>query len=164
MKMKASLAFLAASALAAAVGAQTKNSGTIQCGKPEPAHAIEVGDKPNHTMGVSKSTCTWTKPLEIAGLKTKDGYSVCSDDTTAGKFACHGFHVSTMDKGDKIYVRYQGGGVMKDGVTQSDSGKWSYTGGTGKMKGIKGHGTYKGKSGSDGSVTYEIEGDYEIGK
>jgi len=163
MSIRTALAFLAATALAAALGAQTKNSGTIQCSKPDPAHMVEVGDKPNHSMGVSKSACTWTKPLEIAGLKSKDGYSVFADDTTGGKFSGHGTHVSTMDNGDKIYVRFQGGGSTKDGVTQTDSGTWSYTGGTGKLKGIKGHGTYKGKGSADG-VTYEVEGDYQLPK
>ena len=164
MKSRAVLAFLAAAGLAAAVSAQTKSSGTIQCGKGDPAHMIEVGDKPNHSMGVSKSTCTWTKPLELAGLKSKDGYSVFAADSTAGKFSGHGVHVSTMDNGDKIYVKFQGGGSMKDGVTQTDSGTWSYAGGSGKLKSIKGHGTYKGKGSADGGVTYEIEGDYQLPK
>ncbi len=164
MKHRAMVAFLTAVALAAVAGAQTKTSGTIQCGKPDPAHMIEVGDKPNHSMGVSKSTCTWTKPMEIEGLKTKDGYSVFSSDATGNKFTGHGTHVSTMDNGDKIYVRFQGGGTSKDGATQTDSGKWSYTSGSGKLKGIKGHGTYKGKASADGGVTYEVEGEYELGK
>jgi hypothetical protein len=164
MKSRMVLTLLAVLVVAASAGAQTKQSGTVQCGKPDPVHSIEVGDKPNHTMGVSKSTCTWPKPIETAGLKAKDGYGVFADDTTAGKFTGHGVHISTMDNGDKFYVRYQGGGAMKDGVVQMDSGKWSYTGGTGKLKGIKGHGTYKGKGAPDGSVTYEIEGEYELGK
>lgn len=163
MKTRTVLAFLGATALAATVWAQTKISGTIQCGKPDPAHMIEVGDKPNHSMGVSKATCTWTKPLEIAGLKTKDGYSVFGDDTTGGKFTGRGIHISTMDNGDKFNVRFQGGGAMKDGVTQTDSGTWSFTSGTGKLKGLKGHGTYKGKGSAEG-VTYEVEGDYQLGK
>lgn len=164
MRLRTVLAFLAATALAAALGAQTKNSGTIQCGKADPAHMIEVGDKPNHSWGVSKSTCTWTKQMEIAGLKSKDGHSVFAADATGDKFSGHGIHVTTYDNGDKIYVRFQGGGTMKDGVTQTDSGKWSYTGGTGKLKGIKGQGTYKGKGSADGGVTYEIEGDYQLPK
>jgi hypothetical protein len=164
MKTRTALAFLAAAALTAAAGAQTKQSGTIQCGKPDPQQAIEVGDKPNHFMGVSKTTCTWTKPMDTAGLKSKDGYSVAASDATGDKFTAHGVHSSTMDNGDKIYVRFQGGGTSKDGMTQTDSGKWTYTGGTGKLKGIKGGGTYKGKGSADGSVTYEIAGTYNLGK
>ncbi len=164
MKIRTALAFLAAAALASAAGAQTKQSGTIHCGKPDPQQMVEVGDKPNHFMGVAKSTCTWTTPRETGGLKTKDGYSVAAIDATGDKSTSHGVHVSTMDNGDKIYVKFQGRGTSKDGATQTDSGKWSYTGGTGKLKGIKGGGTYKGRGSADGSVTYEIAGSYSLGK
>jgi hypothetical protein len=164
MKIRTALVFLAAAALTAAAGAQTKQSGTVQCGKGNPEQMIEVGDKPNHFMGVSKSTCTWTTPMDTGGLKSKDGYSVAAIDATGDKSTSHGVHVSTMDNGDKIYVKFQGSGTSKDGVTQADSGKWSYTGGTGKLKGIKGGGTYKGKGNADGSVTYEIAGEYTLGK
>ncbi len=164
MKIRTGLAFLAAVALAAAAGAQTKQSGTVQCAKPDPQHMIEVGDEPNHFMGVVKSTCTWTTPMDTAGLKSKDGHSVAAIDATGDKSTSHGVHVSTMDNGDKIYVRFQGSGTSKDGATQTDSGKWSYTGGTGKLKGIKGGGTYKGKGNADSSMTYEIAGSYSLGK
>ena len=164
MRLRTALAFLVAVALAAAAGAQTKTSGAIQCGKPDSQKPIEVGDKPNHMMGVGKSSCTWSKPMEIAGSKTKDGYSISFDDMTGSKYSGHGVHVSTMDNGDKIYVKFQGGGTLKDGALQADSGTWSYTGGTGKLKGIKGKGTYKGKGNADGSTTYEIEGDYQLPK
>ena len=161
MRLRTVLSFLAAVALAAAAGAQTKTSGTIQCGKPDPQHAIEAGDKTNHMMGVGKSTCTWSKPMEIEGSKSKDGYSVSFDDSTGNKYSGRGVHVTTMDSGDKIFVKFQGGGTVKDGALQTDSGTWSYTGGTGKLKGIKGKGTYKGKGNADGTTTYEIEGDYQ---
>ena len=47
---------------------------------------------------------------------------------------------------------------------QTSKGTWSYTGGTGKLKGIKGKGTYDGKGSSDGTATYQIEGDYTLPK
>lgn len=164
MKVRMILATLAAFSLAAAAGAQTKTSGTAQFGKPEPAHMVEVGDEPNHSMGLNKSTCTWSQPMEIAGLKTKDGFSVASSDTKGSKSTAHGVHVTTMDNGDKMYVRFQGSGTLKDGVMQADSGTWSYTGGTGKLKGIKGKGTYAGKPSADGGMTYEVKGDYTLAK
>jgi hypothetical protein len=164
MRLKTVLSFLAAVALATAASAQTKSSGTIQCAKPDPEHAIEVGDKPGHMMGVSKSACTWSPGMEIAGAKTKDGFSVAFFDATGNTSNGHGVHVSTLDSGDKIYVKFQGSGMLKDGAPQTESGTWSYTGGTGKLKGIKGKGTYKGKSNADGSTTYEIEGDYQLPK
>jgi hypothetical protein len=164
MRFKTILACLTALALAAVATAQTKISGTLQCPKADPQHAIEVGDKPNHFLGISKVTCTWTTPMEIAGAKTKEGFSVSSDETTGNKSSGHGIHVSTMDNGDKFHVRFQGSAAVKDGVPQSAEGKWSFVSGTGKLKGIKGGGTYKGKAGADGSMTYEPEGEYQLPK
>jgi hypothetical protein len=162
MRARTVLAFLAAAAIATTAAAE-KQSGTVQC-KPDPSQPVEVGDKPNHFMGVMKSNCTWTTPMETAGLKTKEGASVAFSDGTGDKFTANGTHFSTMDNGDKIFVHFQGTGTSKEGKFQTDSGKWSYTGGTGKLKGIKGGGTYKGKGNPDGSVTYEIAGDYTVGK
>jgi hypothetical protein len=49
-------------------------------------------------------------------------------------------------------------------VPESAEGTWSFVGGTGKLKGLKGKGTYKGKYAADGTSTYEIEGEYELPK
>jgi len=165
MKIRAFLAVLACLAFAVSAGAQTKTSGAIHCTQaadgPKP---MEVGDEAGHMMGVGKSTCTWSTPMDIAGVKTKEGTSVSFDEMMGGKYSGRGVHVSTMDNGDKIMVKFQGGGMLKDNKLTSDSGTWSYSGGTGKLKGIKGKGTYKGKTNPDGSMDYQIEGDYVLPK
>lgn len=156
--------FLLAMAIAAGASAQTKISGTTQCQKADPSHMIEVGDMPGHSLGVGKSMCTWTKPMEIEGLKAKDGYSVFTMHMSGDKSNSSGTHSDTMDNGDKIYVSFEGITTMKDGAMMADAGKWHYTGGTGKLKGIHGGGTYKGTANPDGSTTYEVEGTYSLGK
>lgn len=165
MKIRGILVILVCLLLASAAAAQTKTSGAIQCTQsadgPKP---IEVGDTPGHMMGVGKATCTWTKPMEIAGTKTKEGTSVSFDDMMGANYSGRGMHVSTMDSGDKIVVKFQGGGTIKDGKLTADKGTWTYSGGTGKLKGIKGKGTYAGKTNPDGTMTYEIEGDYVLPK
>ncbi len=142
-------------------GAQTKQSGTAQC-KTESEQAIEVGDRPGHALSVSKSKCTWTKPMELGGSQTTEGTSVATTDVLGNRARVHGYHTSTLANGDKFYVRFQGTGAMKEGKPESDQGTWSYTGGSGSLKGLKGQGIYKGKANADGSVTYEVEGEYEI--
>ncbi len=164
MKVKIVLACLVVLALATVAGAQTKISGTIKCNKPDPQYGIDIGDRPNHGFGIDKSNCTWLKPMEIAGGQTKDGYSVGSGETSGNKATGRGYHVSTMANGDKFHVRFQGTNTLKDGAPQSATGTWSFTGGTGKLKGIKGKGTYKGTAGADGSITYEVEGEYQLPK
>jgi hypothetical protein len=150
--------------LVTVAGAQTKISGTIQCGKPDPQQSIDVGDRPNHSLGISKSTCTWTKPMEIGGGQTKEGFSVASTDVSVGKAQSSGYHVTTMAGGDKFNVRYHGTDTMKEGTPPSSEGTWSFTSGTGKLKGIKGKGTYKGTGAADGTMTFEVEGEYELPK
>jgi hypothetical protein len=164
MRLTTFLLSLFVFALATLASAQTKISGTLQCGKPDQQHAIEVGDRPNHSFAISQTKCTWTKPLEIAGIQTKEdvytGFNEVSGNRARGQL----YGVVTMTNGDKYYVRGQGSTTMKDGVPESAEGTWSFVSGTGKLKGLKGKGTYKGKYAPDGTATYEAEGEYELPK
>ena len=142
--------------------AQTAISGTVQCGKPDTAYSLPVGDSPDHAFGISKVKCTWTKPLEVAGLQTKEdeitGFSEITGNTAAGR----SYVVGTASNGDKMFVRPQGKSVLKGGALQSATGTWTYTGGTGKLKGLTGKGTYKCTGNADGTSTCEIEGTYQL--
>ena len=164
MRIRAILAFLSVLALITAAAAQTKISGTAQCGKPDQQNSIAVGDRPNHSLMISQGKCTWSKPLEIGGVQNKEGVNTAFDEVSGNRSRTRGFYVDTMASGDKAHVSYQGTATLKDGAPQSLEGKWSYTGGTGKLKGLKGQGTYKGKVNADGSVTYEVEGEYTLPK
>jgi len=52
-----------------------------------------------------------------------------------------------MENGDKAYYCYQGTAVLKDGAPQTETGP--------------GKGTYKGTAGADGTMTYEVQGEYQ---
>lgn len=149
------LAAFATSALA-----QTQFSASSKCAKPDNSQSIEVGDHPGHMLVIEKGSCTWNTPVEIAGLKST-GYTYTEAlDVSGAKLQVHGYVVITMENGDKAYARYQGTGSMTGGTTTGD-GAWSYTGGTGKLKGLKGKGTDKVSGGSDGSET-QVEGEYSL--
>lgn len=157
--------FLIAIGLAAGATAQTKTNSTLECAKADPVHMVEIGDRPGHAFIVAKAACTWTKPMEIAGSASKDGVTTAIEEMSAGKSSGSGVHWSTMASGDKFFVRFQARTTYdKDGKMQTSQGTWSYTGGTGKLKGIKGKGTYAGKGSPDGTATYEIEGEYTLPK
>lgn len=151
--------------LAQLAAAQTKVSGTNRCAKPDPQHSVQVGDRPSHTFAINQTKCTWPKPMEIAGVQSKEGiataFSEISGDSARVRI---GYYSETMANGDKVHFRYQGRTTLKDGVPQSDEGTWSLARGTGKLKGIKGKGTYKGTPGSDGSMSYEVVGEYNLPK
>jgi hypothetical protein len=106
---------------------------------------IEVGDAPGHMMGVGKAMCTWTKPMEIAGARSKEGTSVSFDDMMGDQYSGRGVHVSTMDSGDKIVVKFQGGGMIKDGKLTADKGTWSYAGRHREAQGDHGQGDLLGQ-------------------
>ena len=150
-------------AACAALGlAQTKVSGTGKCGKPDSENMIEVGDRATHSLGIVKQTCSWTTPLEMAGIKAKNYTVSISSDMMAGKSQDRGYVIVMMENGDKAFVRVQGTSMYtKDGAPLSDDGTWSYMGGTGKFKGLKGKGTYKGKAVADGFED-QIEGEYTL--
>lgn len=164
MRCKLWLATLAVLALAATAAAQTKISETVQCGKPDDQKAIEVGDRMGHALSVAKSSCQATKQWEIEGIQNKEGVSVAVIDATGNKSRTRGYYTDTMANGDKTFFRYEGPGTLKDGATESAEVKWTLTGGTGKLKGVKGKGTCKGKGAADGSVTWDCEGEYEMPK
>ena len=150
-------------ALASSSAAQTKTSGTISCAKPDPAYSLDAGDRAGHALGLMKSACTWTTPMQIEGVDTKDGSDVVSSDARGAKVRANGYHFSNMANGDKIFVRFSGTDTMtKDGMPAMSVGTWSYTGGTGKFKGITGKGTYNGKPDASGNMVTEIEGDYTL--
>jgi hypothetical protein len=69
-----------------------------------------------------------------------------------------------MANGDKVYSRGEGSISLKDGAPQTEEGKWTFAGGAGKFKGLKGKGTYKCQFAADGTGTCEVEGEYELPK
>ena len=162
MRFRLILSILVVCALAASLAAQTKISGTLQCAKADPVYTIPVGDRPDHVFSISKTKCTWSTPLEMAGVAAKDYEYTAFNDISGSRARARSAGVGTMANGDRCFVVTQGTGTVKEGVPQTLEGTWSYTGGTGKLKGLKGKGTFKGKVAPDGTSTSEIEGEYQL--
>jgi hypothetical protein len=146
--------------VAVGLSAQTKVSGTCTC-KGDPASPVALTDKPNHSFAVGKGQCTWTK-FVVAGLQPKDGIATDLDEISGDTTTLRGYHVATMTNGDTWVAKYQGSGKSKDGKPVSGEGTWNFTSGTGKLKGLKGKGTYKGTANADGSATYQVNGVYSL--
>ncbi len=159
--MKNTLVLLSLLALASVAAAQTKITGTLDCGKME-NQAMEVGDKPGHVLGLGQSKCTWSKPLEIAGITSKDDVATGSIDASGNRGQTHGYAVDTVSNGDKLTMRLTGTAEIKGDVAVSEKGTWTFVSGTGKLKGIKGKGSYAVTFKADGSSTVEAEGEYTL--
>jgi hypothetical protein len=159
---KYGLLVLMALSIAASASAQTKLTGKVHCAKGDPDYSIEVGDQPGHMLSARKSACTWTEGMEIAGLKVKAAQDVATGEVTGATARDTGYHVATMDNGDKYTVHFNGAAMMAKDKTGTITGKWTFVSGTGKLKGIKGGGTYKGTMAADGSANVDVEGDYTL--
>jgi hypothetical protein len=164
MRAKSILLFLSVLTLATTAWAQTKISGTLQCGKSDPSYTIPVGDRPDHVFAIGRTKCTWTTAPEIARTQAKDHEYTSFADIRGSRGQVRSAAVGTMANGDRNFVTTQGPITVKEGITQTSDGTWTFTGGTGKLKGLKGKGTYKGKVGADGSMTIEVEGEYQLPK
>jgi hypothetical protein len=158
MMAVASLAFMVASA----VGAQTKLTGTVTCAKPDPSYTVEVGDMPGHVYGLDKSSCTWGADTLINGMKITADTGTGTSESTATRTTSSGSRMATMENGDKFFASVHDSSPIKDGKPTDISGTFTINGGTGKLKGIKGKGTYKVTPNADGTATVAVEGEYTI--
>ena len=156
------LLFAFAFAIATSTVAQTKASGTIDCDKADPMHAIQIPDRQGFAYVLGQYKCTWTKPISIEGIESKDLVNINFAEVmgTSGRITSTG--VTYYTNGDKGYTRSTG---TRDEKVMTSSGKWTFTLGTGKLRGIKGGGTYtcKMKSAEPGAgYTCDVEGEYTV--
>ena len=159
---KTSVLLLLAVALAAPASAQSKTSGKVHCAKADPNSVVEVGDHPGHTLTLTKTACTWSDTMPLAGLTMKSGNDVTTAEMNGTTGHHSGYHVGTMDNGDTVVVHFSGTVTAAKDQPATLQGKWNYVSGTGKMKGIKGGGTYKGTGNADGSNDATVEGTYTL--
>jgi hypothetical protein len=101
--------------------------------------------------------------MEIGGDKAKEGLATDTFEASGDNLRFRGVYVVTMQSGDKAFVPYQGTGTTKEGKPVETKGTWSYVGGSGKLKGIKGKGTFHCTPSSE-EWSCDIEGEYELAK
>jgi hypothetical protein len=164
MILKAIPLLIATSMLPALASSQTPISGTVLCLKPEQSHKIDIGDRPNHSYVISQFKCTWTKPMLIANLQTKEDIVTNWDETFSYGARVRGYSVGTLDNGDKFTARTLGRDSYKNGSFQSTQGTWTFSSGSGKLRGIKGGGAFTGTPNPDGSLIIEVVGQYTLPK
>jgi hypothetical protein len=147
--------------------AQTPTSGKTasswKCTAPSPVNALPAGDEPGHMYVVEQAKCTATKG-EIGGVKEQEGMATEFVEVTGDTSKGQGVFVETLANGDKAFVSYTLTGTSKDKVMVSGGNKWTFTGGTGMLKGAKGSGTCTAKGNPDGSLNFECSGTYTLSK
>src|SRR5271169_3823773 len=125
----------------AVASAQTKNSISGKCAKPDVTQSIPAGDQPGHVFTLAQGKCA--PKGETGGAMSKEGAFSEHGDAGGNHVRTWGVFVETYDSGDKVFYNYRTTGTTKDGAFQSGANKYQISGGTGKMQGIKGSGTCK---------------------
>jgi hypothetical protein len=147
-------------ALASSAMAQSKITGTVDCDKVEPAYQIPIPDREGVAFAMSQARCTWPKHSPIEGLQATEFVNTNFLEVTGASARSTANGVTRYDNGDKLFTRSTGTNDLK---ALTGSGKWTIVGGTGKLIGLKGGGTYtckmKGSEPSSGYVC-EIQGEY----
>ncbi len=144
----------------ATASAQTKMSLSGKCSKPDVRQSIPRGEQPGRVFTLAQGKCT--SKGEIGGASSKEGAFAEHGDVSGNHGKVWGVYVETYDSGDKVFYSYQSTFTAKDGVLQTGQNKWQITGGTGKMKGIKGSGTCKLTGNADGANDYSCTGEYTL--
>jgi hypothetical protein len=160
MKCKILWGFAVFAFAVALTPAQTKFASSGKCGKPDALQNIAAGDQIGHLFTLASGKCA-TKG-EVGGAVSKEGLFSEHGEVSEDHSKVSGVYVETFDSGDKIFYTYQATGTMKDNAFQAGENKYQITGGTGKMKGIKGSGTCKTTGTADGGLEYSCTGEYII--
>ena len=143
-----------------ATPAQTKTTMSGKCDKPSMAQSAPAGDKDGHAFMLQQGSCT--AGGDVGDAKGKSGMFTEHDDATGTHVTGWGMYVETLDSGDKIFYSYVTKASTKDNMITTGGNTYKITGGTGKMKGIKGSGTCTLKGESDGGLSYDCSGDYTM--
>lgn len=162
--MKATL--LPACALVALVStgaaqAPMKLAAKMECAPPNPSHVLPVADTANHAMSLMAAKCTWSEG-SLGGERLKDEDDTFMSDVTGNSSEDRGYGVGSVNNGDKYFVHIKGTTALKNGTPVSGDCTWKFTGGTGKLSGIKGKGTCKGTFQPDGKAAWEVKGEYRL--
>jgi len=141
--------------------AQTKLAGKQQCAKSDPNYTLPVGDHAKHTMALAGLKCTWSEG-DLGGDRLTDEADTYTSDISGNLSRDQIYGVGSVASGDKYFVRYVGTTTLKDGAPVRGQCTWTFTGGTGKLKGLSGKGTCKGTFSADGTAAWDLQGDYLI--
>jgi hypothetical protein len=163
MRLLLSVAVLCLS-LGSLVRAQVKGTfrETSVCGSSAVHQTVVVNDDRQHSMSLDQRSCTSKQPIQIGGLTSSDYVAYGVDDVQNGKSTDRGYVVGAMNNRDRYFLTYEGSATMNGNAPEHLQGRWSFTGGSGRLKQLQGSGTYTAHPTSDGGMEFVIEGSYEL--
>ncbi len=146
------------------VHAQVKGSvdGKSVCGSASVQQTILVNDDQQHSISIGQRPCTWKTPIEIDGMTSTEYVSYGVDDVQDGHSVDQGYAVGTVKNGDRYFLRYEGTATMNGNIPEHLEGKWRFTGGTGRLRHLRGSGSYTARPTAEGGMEFAIQGSYEV--
>jgi hypothetical protein len=149
-------------ASSASLQAQTKFLATSSCGIATVHQTAAISDAGEHSISLDQRECRFEKPLELAGVSFSSYVATGVDDVQFEMSGDRGYAVGQAGNGDKYFLRYEGRAMMKGGVPLHLAGRWRFTGGTGKLRGLHGEGTYSAEPTSSGGMIFTLKGRYKL--
>jgi hypothetical protein len=128
-------------------------------GRATSQSTIALHDVSNHDLnllevrGVQKSTDAEWNNSKITYWGTAD--------LIAGNGPQRGYFVNEHADGDRDFGTFEGR-IAASGGQVTIEGTWKFTGGTGKLQGLTGGGSYKGRMTSPAEVENTWEGKYQL--
>jgi len=134
-------------------------------------HGLEIPDIPGHILRMVEIRVTWPDggAPTIQGEKVVEAISRGMSDLIAGNGLAHGYTMWRFENGDQAFQQYEDSVQSVVNPDQSKKvtfvGTYVMTGGTGKLKGLKGVGRFSGFAdfNAEGKATrtaYSAEGEY----
>ncbi len=128
-------------------------------GKARLQTAVALSDSPNHELNLVEVT----GPQKSTDAKWNDAkvtyWGIA--DLVAGSGAQRGYFVNDHADGDRDCGTFEGK-IAASGEQVTLEGTWEFTGGTGKLQGLSGSGSYKGSMASPSEVDMEWTGEYQL--
>jgi hypothetical protein len=132
--------------------------------KYEEQHAIDVGDVSGHQVRVYSVHTVYTQEAPVyEGVKARESWLRALSDYTDGSGHASGYIVTLLESGEKVFGRWEGITQTKVNAEGAKTTKvntvTTFTGGTGKFKGIRG--TVRGVATTDfRTASGTTEGEY----
>ena len=134
-------------------------------------HGLEIPDMPGHILRIVEIRVTWPDggAPTVQGEKVVEAISRGMSDLIAGNGLAHGYTMWRFENGDQAFQQYEDSVQSVVNPDQSKKvtfvGTYVMTGGTGKLKGLKGVGRFSGFAdfNAEGKATrtaYSAEGEY----
>ena len=147
-----------------AAGAQKSGmvTGTLKCAKPNPSYSIPVANVTGHALALHTMRCTWSNASSIGGNELQAEDDTFTSDMMPDVAHDRGYGVGSVAGGAGTFSGFEGTTTITNNMPSGNTCTWTFTGGTGKLKGLTGSGTCKGAFAPDGTSSFTMNGNYQL--